>query len=303
MIHARTIGKARITSILEYAAPTHDPAFLFPDLTQDELDAMADRLAPHHYIPAMNRLIISIRLWLVQMEDRTILIDTGVGNMKPRAAARMNMLNNRVEEWLTAAGAAPEKVTHVVMTHLHMDHTGWNTVPDGKGNWRPLFPNARYIAPERDFTYYEDKLTKGPDPIMDDSWTDSILPLRDAGLLDLLPEGAGQAADILRPDPVPGHTPGMTGYHLDTGDGGVFFCGDVFHSPAQIYKPELNTAYCALPDEARATRTRVLAETADDGVLLCPMHFGAPHCGYIRRHGSGYVFEGADWPPLSLPET
>jgi glyoxylase-like metal-dependent hydrolase (beta-lactamase superfamily II) len=301
MIHTRRIGKARITSVLEYAAPTHDPAFLFPDLPQTELTAMAHTLAPHHYIPAMNRLIVSIRLWLVQIEDKTILIDTGVGNDKARAAARMNRLNTRIPEWLEAAGAGFDTVTHVLLTHLHMDHTGWNTVPDGNGGWRPAFPNAQYIAPARDFAHYEKKLAQGPDPIMDDSWNDSILPIWDAGLLDLLPADAPDAAGLFRPDPVPGHTPGMTGYHLDTGDGAIFFCGDVFHSPAQILKPDLNTAYCALPDQARATRARVLNEAAATGALICPMHFGAPHCGYIRRAGDGFAFEGAEWPPLTLP--
>lgn len=302
MIESRTIGRARITSLVEYAAPTHDPAALFPELPQAELTARAAALAPHHYIPAMNRLIVSIRLWIVQMEGRVIVIDTGVGNAKPRGAARMDRLNNRVAEWLEAAGAGFGAVTDVVMTHLHMDHTGWNTLPDGKGGWRPAFSNARYWAPERDFAHYEQTLPLGPDPIMDDSWADSILPLRDAGVLTLLPEGASVAAGLLRPDPVPGHTPGMTGYHLDTGEGQVFFCGDVFHSPLQIMMPEINTAYCALPDQARATRARVLDEAASSGTLLCPMHFGAPHCGYVRRERNGdYRFEGAPWPPLTLP--
>ncbi len=301
MILSRTIGNARITSVIEYAAPTHDPAFLFPDLPQHELDALAGELAPHHYVPAMNRLIISIRLWVLQIDDKVIVIDTGVGNAKPRAAARMDRLNNRVPEWLEAAGAGFDRVTHVLQTHLHMDHTGWNTVPGKDGNWVPAFPNARYLMPARDFAHYENALRQGPDAVMDSSWADSVLPIADAGLLDLVTETTGPAAGCLEVVPLPGHTPGMVGYRLKTGGEEILFCGDVFHSPLQILRPQINTAYCALPDIARQTRARVLDEAAERGTLLCPMHFGAPHCGYIRREGQSYRFEGSEWPALTLP--
>lgn len=300
MIQSRKIGRARVTRVLEYAAPTHDPAFLFPELPQEKLDAAAAAFAPHHYIPAMNRLIITIQIWVVEIDDKIILIDTGVGNDKPRGAARMNGLNNRVLEWLEAAGAARESVTHVLQTHMHMDHTGWNTIWQDDA-WVPTFPNARYLMPETDVRHYEVALKQAPDAVMDDSWTDSVLPIMDAGLVDLVPDDAGTILDCLDVEPVPGHTPGMLSYRLRANGEEGLFCADVFHSPLQILYPDLNTAYCLLPDVARQTRARVLAEAADKGTLVMPMHFGQPCCGYIRRTGDGYTFEGAEWPALKLP--
>lgn len=301
MIQSRMIGRARVTRVLEYAAPTHDPAFLFPSLPQAGLDAHAGWLAPHHYIPAMNRLIVTIQIWVVQIDDKVILIDTGVGNDKPRAAARMNLLNNRVLEWLEAAGVGRHRVTHVIQTHMHMDHTGWNTVLED-GEWTPTFPQARYLIPETDFRHYEAVLKNGRDAVMDDSWQDSVLPVVRAGLVDFIADDAGTILGCLDVEPVPGHTPGMLGYRLRADGEEGLFCADVFHSPLQIVYPELNTAYCALPELARQTRARVLAEAAEKGTLLMPMHFGQPCCGYVRKSGDGYVFEGADWPALSLPD-
>ena len=43
---------------------------------------------------------------------------------------------------LAAAGVAPEDVDVVFLTHLHVDHVGWNTDRDG----RLVFPNARYVT-------------------------------------------------------------------------------------------------------------------------------------------------------------
>ncbi|CAG2160074.1 MBL fold metallo-hydrolase [Cupriavidus numazuensis] len=142
MMQTRTVGDLKITRILEYAGPTHDPAFLFPDIDRGVLDANADWMAPHHWMPHMNKLIVTIQFWVVHAGDNIIVVDTGVGNFKPRAGiARMNMLNTLVREWMIAAGAPPEKVTHVVMTHLHADHVGWNTTWQDN-RWAPTFPRA-----------------------------------------------------------------------------------------------------------------------------------------------------------------
>ena len=300
MIQTRQIGRARVTRVLEYSAPTHDPAFLFPGLARADLQAMADRLAPHHYVPAMNRLIITIQMWVVQIDDKVILIDTGVGNAKPRSAPRMKNLNIRVGEWLEAAGAGFDKVTHVVQTHLHADHTGWNTVLKD-GAWVPAFPNARYLMPRKDYAYWSQAIAQSPDIAMDNSWEDSVLPVIEAGLVDFIDEDVGQILGCLTVEPVPGHTPGMLSYRLCSDGEEGLFCADVFHSPVQIYRPDINTAYCVLQDIARETRARVLAEAAERGTLIMPMHFGAPYCGYIRREGDGYRLEPADWPELRLP--
>lgn len=300
MIQTRMIGKARVTRVLEYAAPTHDPAFLFPDLSQEELDNFAPLLSPHHYVPSMNRLIVTIQIWVVQIDDKVILIDTGVGNDKPRTAPRMRNLNIRVAEWLQAAGAGFDQVTHVVQTHLHADHTGWNTIlKDGK--WVPAFPNARYLMPKTDYDYWSDAIAKSPDIAMDNSWEDSVLPVIEAGLVDFIDDDAGEILGCLTVEPVPGHTPGMLSYRLRSEGEEGLFCADVLHSPVQVLKPDLNTAYCVLPEVARETRARVLEEAAERGTLIMPMHFGTPHCGYIRREADGYRLEGAEWPELTLP--
>lgn len=300
MIQTRMIGEARVTRVLEYAGPTHDPAFLFPDLEQAELDRLAPLVAPNHYVPAMNRLIVTIQLWVVEIGDKVIVIDTGVGNRKTRKPARMNSLNTLVPEWLTAAGAGFDRVTHVLQTHLHADHTGWNTVFDGEA-WRPAFPNARYLMPRKDFEHWRARLAEGPDATMDGSWADSVAPVVEAGLVDFLDDDAGTILGCLDVEPVPGHSPGMLSYRLRSGGEEGLFCADVFHSPLQILKPDLNTAYCVLPEVARETRARVLAEAAERGTLLLPMHFGAPHCGYVRRVDDGYRFVGADWPDPAPP--
>ena len=84
MIHHHTIGDARITGVIEYSGPTHAPEFLYPAVDKAERDAVlqahAPWLAPHHYVPHIDRLIVTIQLWVLQAGGNVILIDTGVGN-------------------------------------------------------------------------------------------------------------------------------------------------------------------------------------------------------------------------------
>lgn len=298
MIQSREVGAARVTRVLEYSGPTHPPEFLFPDLPREALLAEAGWMAPHHYVPAMDRLVVTIQLWLVRAGDEVILVDTGVGNRKTRDAPRMHDLNTLVLPWLEAAGATRESVTRVLHTHLHGDHVGWNTVPED-GRWVPTFPNARYVMPRLDYEFYEEATRRGSVATVDRAFADSVRPVVEAGLVDFVEADGPEIAGCLSPEPTPGHSPGQVAYRLRSDGEEALFCADVFHSPLQIAMPLLNTRYCALPEQARETRARVLREAAERETLLLPMHFGAPYCGYVRRQegrqGEGYRFEPATW--------
>jgi len=294
MIHHHTVGDARITGVIEYSGPTHDPAFLYPAVDKAERDAVlkanASWLAPNHYVPHMDRLIVTIQLWVVHAGGNVIVIDTGVGNRKPRPAERMDRLNTLVMPWLEAAGAGPSQVTHVVMTHMHTDHVGWNTV-EKDGNWVPTFPKARYLFPKDEFDYWHALHQKG-EAVNGGSHVDSVLPIIDAGLADFM-DGKSEVAGCLAPEPVPGHAPGMLSFRIRSrGEEGIF-TADIMHNAIQIARPDWNDRYCLWPDKALESRAAVLARAAERGALIMPMHLGSPYCGYVRRQGDGYAFEPA----------
>jgi glyoxylase-like metal-dependent hydrolase (beta-lactamase superfamily II) len=286
MIYTRMIGDIRVTNLIEYIGPTHDPAATFPDFDPSVIDRNRDWLTNAHWYDNVQRMVIAIQIWIVHAGDKVILIDAGVGNQKPRGAARMNMLNSLVPQWLAAADASFDQVTHVVMTHLHGDHVGWNTVRDG-ARWVPAFPNARYLMPRVDFEYFQDLHRKNPEA--DPSFGDSIGPVVDAGLVDFV-EAGDVVADCLRAVFAPGHTPGQMNYWLGSEQEPAVFSADIFHHPLQITDPHLNTGFCVMPDVARQTRRAFLERVADTGTLVMPCHFGPPHCGFVRRSGAGYAF-------------
>jgi glyoxylase-like metal-dependent hydrolase (beta-lactamase superfamily II) len=239
----------------------------------------------------MDRLIVTIQLWVVRAGGNVIVIDTGVGNRKPRPAERMDRLNTLVMPWLEAVGAGPEHVTHVVHTHMHTDHVGWNTV-ERDGQWVPTFPKARYLFPKDEFDYWKAQYDNGDKDVNGGSFADSVLPVIDAGLADFT-DGVKEVAGCLAPEPVPGHAPGMLSFRLRSGGEEGLFCADILHNAIQVVRPDWNDRYCLWPDKALQSRAAALKRACERNALLMPMHLGAPYCGYIRRQGESYAFEPA----------
>jgi glyoxylase-like metal-dependent hydrolase (beta-lactamase superfamily II) len=290
MIRSWSIGDIRVTRIVEYYGPTHDPATTFPEFDKARFDRHLPGLPPEHWVPEIGRLMIAVQIWIVFAGSNVILVDAGVGNRKPRPATRMNRLNTLVPLWLAAAGVTPQAVTHVAMTHLHNDHMGWNTVLE-EGVWVPTFPNAQYLVPKEDFIYFKDLLDRGEAP--DPSLEDSLLPVFESGLVRFV-DRQPLIAGVLEVEHARGHTPGHTIYWIESNGARGVFSGDVFHHPIQVREPDWNTAFCVSPEAARAVRHALLERAAETGALVMPCHFPLPGAGYVRRDGDGYRFEPAE---------
>ena len=123
-----TIGAARVTRIEEmYKAHWDAPAF-FPDWRPRLVEEHRGWMAPDHYDPATDCLKLSIHSWLIRLGGRTLLVDTCVGNHKPRPARpRWHLMESGYLRRLAEAGVRPEEIDLVMCTHLHADHVGWNT--------------------------------------------------------------------------------------------------------------------------------------------------------------------------------
>src|SRR3546814_4666766 len=89
-------------------------------------------------------------------------------------------------------------------THLHLDHVGWNTrLLDGR--WVPTFPQAKYILSRRECEFWDTRSGEGGKlPINDNVFEDSVRPILDAGLAELI-DPPFQLTDELTIEAAPGH--------------------------------------------------------------------------------------------------
>lgn len=287
------IGDFAVSRVEEMLTPGFDPAFLFPRFDAAILSDHAELTDPRFFDRATGRVMSSMQSWLVRRGDDVIVIDTGCGNGKTRSAPafrRFHQLNLPYLDRLKAEGVTPEQVTMVINTHLHVDHVGWNTTLDDKGRWVPTFPNARYVWGRVETAHWldlPDGLKAQPEAF--ETVEDSLRPIRDAGLVDLVDDG-DEILPGLSFRAAPGHTIGQMQVWLESkGELGIF-TADCLHQPMQVYRPEWSTCFCEDPDGAIATREVLLDVAATRDAVLFPSHFGAPHAGRIGRRPGGYRF-------------
>jgi glyoxylase-like metal-dependent hydrolase (beta-lactamase superfamily II) len=287
MMKSRPLGRnAELIQIIEFHAPTHDAQWMLPDAEPHIFKQHSSLLAGRFWMPETNRLVFTNQLWLLKMNDAIVLIDTGCGNHKPRVSEYQNMINTPVLEWLRAVGAPPEAVTHVLHTHLHMDHVGWNTrLIDGR--WVPTFPNATYYMPKLDYEMFKQRqaVRMGPE-VYEGMLHDSLVPVFDAGLTRFVEDGDEIAGLVA--SPAPGHTPGSVVYTLRHNGDEIIFVGDVLHSPVQVILPHVNSRWCENQTAARETRHALLQRAAASKATVIPAHANDIEGWHIGRCKDGF---------------
>jgi glyoxylase-like metal-dependent hydrolase (beta-lactamase superfamily II) len=285
-----TIGTVRVTRVEEQLGfASVPPEKFFVGFEREVLERHLAWLVPNHYSPEHNRLISSVHSWLIRTPRHTILLDCCAGNHKERPGfARFHQLDTPYLARLRAAGVEPEEIDIVLCTHLHSDHVGWNTMLRD-GRWVPTFPNARYLFSRTENDYGDPRRNPAAeaDPQRNNAYRDSVLPVIETGQAVLL-DGAHAIDDTMLVEPASGHTVGHVVLKLIDQGERALFSGDAIHHPLQVYVPSWNSCFCEIPDEARATRHRLLGHCAEHGALLFPIHFGAPHVAAIARERDAF---------------
>jgi glyoxylase-like metal-dependent hydrolase (beta-lactamase superfamily II) len=221
-----------------------------------------------------------LRDWcfVVRARDRVVLVDTGVGGPGVPGAAWIGA-PGRLPAGLAAAGVEPDEIDLVVLTHLHLDHIGWNLAWDGDRP-RPRFPRARYLVQRADWELFAAR----PDEARV-SFDRCVAPLRDLGVAELL-DGDRVLDDQLRLLHTPGHTPGSQSLLVAFGGDAVLLWGDVANHPAQVGQPDWGPAADVDPELARATRRQLLERVETEGMWLAPAHFPEPFGTLAKVEGA-----------------
>ncbi|MGH6776694.1 MAG: MBL fold metallo-hydrolase [Bradyrhizobium sp.] len=286
-----TVGDLAIHRIIEQETSFLPALDMLPQLTPEILGENRAWMRKIKALDDSDVLILCFQSYLVRTPHHTILVDTCIGNHKPRPN-RPNWHQKTDDTYLralAAAGMSVGDIDFVMCTHLHPDHVGWNTRLDN-GRWVPTFPNARYIMARREFDHWQGVQQRGEDTPHRLAFEDSVLPVVRTGQSQLV-EDDFALEDGLWLEAAPGHTPGNVVIHARSGDDRAVFMGDVLHHQLQLAKPEWSTAACTDRELSRKTRMRLIEEHAERGTRLLPAHFPAPTVGRIVRHGSAYRYE------------
>ena len=252
---------------------------LWPEVSLDAWKPYAERYPDTFEGQGMR---IEIGCYLVRSQGKTILIDTGYG------AGPIESIGNRRGELmvdLASKMVTAEQVDVVFLSHLHLDHVGWNTTLR-LGEWRPTFPNARYICHQADLDHFRK-------PEVEAVQTYRFMhmfvdPLDEQGLLDVVTADVDLIGEV-KAVHTPGHTPGHMSVVVSSGGERANIQGDVLIHPAQVTEADWNSRFDVDWDIATLTRRKLLDQVEADGSTVISCHFPLPGFGrVVRSEGKRY---------------
>lgn len=268
------VGDAVVTVVLDGMRVGDGP---FPTFGADQDEAAVAALMRENFLPE-KRFANGFLPVLVERGDQLALIDTGMGPMG--RANGMGLLRGRMAE----AGYSPEDVDLVVLTHLHGDHIGGLREEGG-----PAFPNARYATGRTEYEWWTSDEAKNGDRKDGAALVaKNVVPLRDK--LTLLDEGSEAAPGIVAREAF-GHTQGHMIFEMDFGGTRLWHLADTSnHYVASLQRPDWRVRFDHLPEQATATRRRVLGMVADRREPFLGYHMPFPGIGFAEKTGEGFRF-------------
>ena len=279
------IGDVSITRVVEMEIPfPYNPENAF--LKEATLDKLRDMpwLFPH-FVTDDGALKMSIHALLVRAPGLNLVVDTCVGNDKPRGLLGGQALQTGFLKSLEEAGCTRDAVDAVVCTHLHVDHVGWNTMLKD-GRWVPTFPKARYLIGKQEYEYW----SRDGDAEQQTILSDSVKPIFDQRLATLVDMDHRISPEVSL-TPTPGHTPGHVSVVIESKGERALITGDMLHHPCQFGHPEWSPSFDSDPVAGAKMRRSVMERVAGQPILVIGTHFAAPTAGHVKRDGGAFRFD------------
>ncbi|MGZ0189196.1 MAG: MBL fold metallo-hydrolase [Alphaproteobacteria bacterium] len=277
------IGDIKIDAVIERDGPWRRPIDFFPSYDEAVFNKHLPTMEPEVFDAEAGLIVMTYQTFVVRTPHHTILVDTCTGEDKGHPAPFDFPGKERWRKELFALGVTFESVDYVFCTHLHIDHTGWNTtLRDGR--WVPTFPNAKYIFHKDEYAVWEAEHNRGANP-PGTVFRDNCLPIVEAGQA-LLVDNDYALDDLVTLTSTPGHSPHHYCVNLFSKGQRAVVTGDLIHHAIQCCEPDWHVAPDWDPKQGCDSRRKFLSSVADTDTLILPIHFTSPTAGLVTSNGA-----------------
>jgi glyoxylase-like metal-dependent hydrolase (beta-lactamase superfamily II) len=234
-------------------------------------------------------------LLVVDTPTDRVLVDTGFGDVLGPPSGQFPWLVQN----LRRAGIPPESITMVIITHVHLDHVAGIVTRAGDH----VFPKAKYVIVDDELSYWTGNRWEG-----DINASNVPVEFKQAALyatrtylppimhrMEVVRPGA-QVAPGITLIPAPGHSPSHTAVRFSSNNAQLIHMADVAHrADSGLQHPEWSIIFDFDPEQAIATRKRILSQVAAERTMVMGYHFPFPALGYVETAGSAYRWNPVPW--------
>jgi glyoxylase-like metal-dependent hydrolase (beta-lactamase superfamily II) len=277
------VGEIELTALHDGWAPRNLNGFIRNVELSDVRKAAEEAFLP------TNAIENSFTPLLVRSGGKTIMLDTGNGDSgaPTTGTTRAN---------LRAAGLDPARVDIVIISHFHGDHINGLRLRDGTA----VYPNAEVMVPAGEWAFWMDdaRMNQAPDA-MKPAFQNVRRVLGPMAKDVKQFEWNKEIAPGITAIDASGHSPGHTGFVIQSGGKSLTHVVDAINHPAFFVRhPDWLAVFDMDADKARVTRRRLLDMAATERSQLAFYHAPFPGIGHVRKDGDGFEFVPTPWSPV-----
>jgi len=227
-----------------------------------------------------NRVPTGLNSLLVRGGEKTVLIETGIGNKLSEKMRKIYGQPAKLLENLSSAGITPEDIDIVINTHLHFDHCGWNTVIQGD-KVVATFPKAKYFVQKGEWQHARSGFERDRISYISENYD----PLIETGKMELL-TGDRSVIPGISVRVFPGHTAFMQAVIIESGGRKACYISDLIPTSAHI-EITWGMSFDLFPVDTIRSRKKYYAESLPEKWLTVFTHDPHSPWAYIERDAEG----------------
>lgn len=231
----------------------------------DKLKVAESEWRPHYTELFERPLLFPTQSIHIALPGASILVDACRCNepSDPSAFSSNDSAPSDVISGLQQSGIQPGEITHVVLTHIHLDHYAGVTHPRD-GFFVPSFPHAKHYLGQADWDS-SDLQQELLDPSTPQSQTLGVL--YQAGLLEMVRERSSlfHAIDIIS---APGETAGHQIVRVHSQGQTLYCVGDLYHHSVEIEHSTWTVGWGDQQAKLQSRQTLLQAVLAEQALVV-----------------------------------
>lgn len=233
-----------------------------------------------HISKSENSARVGINPILVSDGENNILLDTGLGWGLDTGSSYKNVSN--VVSNLDIFDISPEEITHVILSHLHYDHSAGSSFTNKDSVTCATFPNATYYAQRREWEYaleeqFSEQKIKGCDYNLDD-----LYRLAAENRFKFIEEKNTEVLDGIKLLWTGGHTPGHQAVRIQDAGETAYYLGDLL--PGENHLNQYSMRQLDLiPLQAKKMKIQLLRSAYEEEAMLLFYHSLYSSAGRLEK--------------------